>query len=163
LLLPITPFVILPLGSLLDDLPKKSHLNLLLAALIAVSITVQIPGVFVNYGRFLQKVYELSVDRYYQRVTFQIAYSPLIGQWGEMREVVGNLKDPAMRSTVAQFAFEKETDELDAHAMDLLAYNLPDFWFIYLSFSHNHFQKPSVSSIGTFATMALQISVIGGD
>jgi 4-amino-4-deoxy-L-arabinose transferase-like glycosyltransferase len=134
LLLPITPFLILPLGSLLEEIPKKSYLNLLLATLIALSVIIQILGVSVGYARFLQKVYGLSVDQYYQRITFEIPYSPLIGQWPEMREVFGNLRDPARRAAISQIAFEKDADMSGGQAIEMLATNLPDFWFIYLHF-----------------------------
>jgi hypothetical protein len=133
LLLPITPFVILPLGSLLESLPQKRSLNLLLASLVAISIVIQIPGVFVNYARFLQKVYELSADQYYDRVTFQATFSPLIGQWGEMREVAGNLRNPVRRSAILQLAFQKDDDLSNGQAMAVLSANFPDFWVVYLS------------------------------
>lgn len=134
LLLPITPFVILPLGSLIEKIPKKSYLNALLAALIALSVIVQIPGISVNYARFLQAIYDLSVDRYYQRVTFEGPYSPLIGQWVEMRQVVGNLRDPARRTTISRLAFEEDSDMSQGQAITVLSANLPDFWFVYMSF-----------------------------
>ncbi len=134
LLLPITPLVILPLGSILDRLPERGYLNALLATLIVVSVVVQIPGVSVNYVRFLQKVYDLSIDQYYQRVTFEIPYSPLIGQWLEMREVVGNLKDPARQDLILQLAFREDGGMPSSQATEILSINLPDFWFVYLHF-----------------------------
>jgi hypothetical protein len=137
-LLLITPFLILPLGSLLESVrPKNKVLNLLLATLIALSVIVQIPGVFVNFARHLQEVHALSVDQYFQRVTFEVAYSPLIGHWGEMREVVGNLRDPVRRAEVRQVALQGDEHELDVRTMDLLSINLPDFWFVYLIFFYN--------------------------
>jgi hypothetical protein len=134
LLLPITPFVILFLGSLIKKIPQKSYLNAALAALIVLSIIVQIPGVSVNYARFLQKVYDLSADQYYQRVTFEIPYSPLIGQWFEMREVVSNLRDSARRAVISQLAFQEDPDMSGGQAIEALSANLPDFWFVYLHF-----------------------------
>jgi hypothetical protein len=131
-LLPITPFAILPLGSLLEPVSSKRLLNLLLATLIAGSIVIQIPAVFVNFGRYLQNVYDLSAEQYFQRITFQAAYSPLIGQWGEMRAVVGNLKDPARRTEISQSAFQGGADMTEA--IKVLSMNLPDFWFVYLGF-----------------------------
>jgi hypothetical protein len=134
LLLPITPFVILFLGSLLEKIPRESYINLGLAALIALSIIIQIPGVSVNYVRFLQRVYDLSADQYYQRVTYEVPYSPLIGQWVEMREVVGNLRDPSRRAVISQLAFGEHADMSAENAMQVLSANLPDLWFIYLRF-----------------------------
>jgi hypothetical protein len=134
LLLPITPFLILPLGSLIEEIPKKSYLNLMLAILIALSVIVQIPGISVGYARFMQEIYDLSVDQYYQRITFEIPYSPLIGQWPEMREVFGNLRDPARRAAISQIAFEQDADMSGGQAIEVLAANLPDFWFVYLHF-----------------------------
>lgn len=137
LLLPITPFVILFLGSLIEKIPQKSHLNAVLAALIVLSVVVQIAGVSVNYARYLQKVYDLSIDQYYQRVTFEVSYSPLIGQWFEMREVVGNLRDPARRAAISQLAFGEEADMSWEQAIAVLSANVPDFWLVYLSFVRN--------------------------
>jgi hypothetical protein len=134
LLLPITPFVILLVGSLIEKIPQKSYLNVVLAVLIALSVVVQIPGISVNYARYLQKVYDLSIDQYYHRVTFEIPYSPLIGQWSEMREVVGNLRDPARRDVILQLAFGEEADASERRAIETLSANVPDFWFVYLGF-----------------------------
>jgi hypothetical protein len=140
LLLPLTPFIILPLGSLLEAVRGRRGLNLAVAALIAVSILVQIPGVTVNYARFLQRVYDLSVEEYYQRVTFEVTYSPLIGQWLELREVVGNVRDPARRWQISQLAFPpEEPGLLGQRSMEVLSANLPDFWFIYLGFALGYF------------------------
>ncbi len=134
LILPLIPLLILPLGSLLQHLPPKGWPNLLLALLIMVSVMIQIPGLSVNYARFLQRVYSLSVDHYYHRVTFQVAYSPLLGQWLEMREVVGNLRDPAIRANIAQAAFSENESASAEQMMGVLSTNLPDFWFVYLPF-----------------------------
>jgi hypothetical protein len=136
LLLPITPFLILPLGSLIENIPKKRSLNLLLAMLITLSIVVQIPGVSVNYVRFMQRVYGLSADQYYQRIIFEIPYSPLIGQWVEMREVFGNSRDPSTRAVLSQIAFEQDADRLEGEAIKVLSANLPDFWLVYIHFVH---------------------------
>lgn len=137
LLLPVTPFLILPLGSLLEKIPQKGLYSFLLATLIALSVVVQIPGVAVSYGRYMQKIYALSVDQYYQRITYQIPYSPLIGQWTEMREVFGNLRDPAIRFTLSQLAFQADADMSEGQAMEVLSTNLPDFWFVYLHFARS--------------------------
>ncbi len=129
-LLPITSFAILPLGNLLERVSSKKLLNLLLATLIACSIVIQIPAVFVNFGRYLQSVYDLSAEQYFQRIMFQVTYSPLIGQWGEMRQVIGNLRDPATRTEISQSAFQGGADMTEA--IKVLSMNLPDFWFVYL-------------------------------
>jgi hypothetical protein len=139
LLLPLTPLLILPLGSLLERLPPQGPLNLLFALLIALSVIVQIPGLSVNYARFLQRVYALSVEKFYERVTFEVAYSPLIGQWGEMREVVGNLRNPAIRAEITQIALNN--NKRNKNTIEVLSANLPDFWFIYLGLLTTHNSK----------------------
>ena len=95
---------------------------------------VQIPGVSVGYARFMQEIYDLSVDQYYHRITFEIPYSPLIGQWLEMREVFGNLRDPASRAGISQIVLEGDAEMSEGQAVEMLAVNLPDFWFVYLHF-----------------------------
>jgi hypothetical protein len=134
LLLPVTPFVILPLGSLLNNVRHRSYRNHILAVLIAFSVVVQIPGVSVGYARFMQEVYDQSVDQYYQRIIYELPYSPLIGQWFEMLEVVGNLRDPASRAVISQLAFQEDADMSDGRSLEVLSTNLPDFWFVYLHF-----------------------------
>jgi hypothetical protein len=137
LLLPITPFLVLPLASLLRSIPKKSYLNLVLATLVALSIIVQLPGVFVNNVRFRERVYALSVDQFYERITFEVPYSPVIGQWYEMREVLANLRDPASRAAISQIALKEDADMAEGQAIAVLSANLPDFWFVYLHFVRN--------------------------
>jgi hypothetical protein len=127
------------LGSLLERLPPQGPLNLLFALLISLSVIVQIPGLSVNYARFLQRVYALSVEKFYERVTFEVAYSPLIGQWGEMREVVGNLRNPAIRAEITQIALNN--NKQNKNTIEVLSANLPDFWFIYLGLLTTHNSK----------------------
>jgi hypothetical protein len=134
LLLPITPFIILPFGALVERVPRQGYLNALLAILIALSVTVQISGVSVNYARFLQRVYAMGAAEYYQRITYNVAYSPLVGQWFELREVVGNLRDPDVRAGLAELALAEDAAGSREQAMTVLAANLPDFWFVYLYF-----------------------------
>jgi hypothetical protein len=133
LLLHLTPFLILPLGLILETISEKSRLlNLLLAVLIAVSVLVQVEGLSVGFGRYLRKVYDQSVTQFHQRVMFEPAYSPLVGQWQELREVVNNLRNPVNRARIAQLAQHRENDMLDEDDMALIASNVPDFWFIHL-------------------------------
>lgn len=133
LLLHLTPFLILPLGMLLETISNKSKaLNFLLAVLITVSVLVQIEGLSVGAGRYLRKVYDQSVTQFHQRVMFEASYSPLLGQWQELREVVSNLRNPASRARIAQLAQYGENDLLDEDDMALVATNVPDFWFIHI-------------------------------
>jgi hypothetical protein len=63
---------------------------------------------------------------------FEPAYSPLVGQWQELREVVNNLRNPVNRARIAQLAQHRENDMLDEDDMALIASNVPDFWFIHI-------------------------------
>lgn len=130
LLLQLTPFVILPLGSLLPSLPRKGPLNLGFALVVMLSVVAQIPGVAVSYARYLGRIYALSVVQYYQRVTFEVAYSPLWGQWLDLLEVAANLRDPAIRAMVAEMAQQP----MDGPSLGALSTNLPDFWWVYIWF-----------------------------
>lgn len=144
LLLPMSPFLIIPLGSLLPAISKRKWLEFLFVALLFCSILIQISAISVTNIRHLQNVYMDSPVHFYDRTFFQPAYSPLLGQWRSLLEVSGIVKSEegreGLRSMLLNRVSARESqrlseDELNVAVqedMGILALNVPDFWFVYL-------------------------------
>jgi hypothetical protein len=145
LLLPMIPFLIIPLGSLLlPAISKRKWLEFLFVALLFCSILIQISAISVNNIRHLQSVYADSPVNFYDRTFFQLTYSPLLGQWRSLLEVSGIAKSEEGREGLRKMLLNRVSaresrslseDELNVAVqedMGILALNVPDFWFIHL-------------------------------
>jgi hypothetical protein len=144
LLLPIIPFLIIPLGSILPAISKRKCLEFLFVALLFCSILIQISAISVSNIRHLQAVYTDSPVNFYDRTLFQLAYSPLMGQWHSLLEVSsivrseegrGGLRNMLLNRVSARESQRLSEDELNVIAREdigILALNVPDFWFVYL-------------------------------
>ena len=144
LLLPMIPFLIIPLGSLLPAISNRKWLEFLFVALLFCSILIQISAISVNNVRHLQSVYRDSPVNFYDRTFFQLAYSPLLGQWHSLLEVGSivrseegreGLRNMLLNRVSARESHRLSEDELNVAVQEdigILALNVPDFWFIYL-------------------------------
>jgi hypothetical protein len=144
LLLPMIPFLIIPLGSLLPAISKRKWLEFLFVALLFCSILIQISAISVSNIRHLQSVYTDSPVNFYDRTFFQLAYSPLLGQWRSLLEVSSIVRSEegrrGLRNMLLNRVSSRESlwlslDELNVAVQEdigILALNVPDFWFIYL-------------------------------
>lgn len=144
LLLPMIPFLIIPLGSLLPAISKRKWLEFLFVALLFCSILIQISAISVSNIRHLQAVYGDSPVNFYDRTFFQLAYSPLLGQWHSLLEVSSIVRSEEGREMLRNMLLNRVSaresqrlseDELDVALQEdigILALNVPDFWFIYL-------------------------------
>jgi hypothetical protein len=137
-LLPIVPYLLLPLGALIERKPARGEkmLQLGLAALLALSIIVQVPAVVADYSRHLLSVYEKYPDDFDHQVLFTWESSPLPGQWISMLEVTSIARQPEITAQLQENAWETAYEDADtaeeqvATALNLLAANLPDLWFV---------------------------------
>jgi len=144
LLLPMIPFLIIPLGSFLPAISKRKWLEFLFVALLFCSILIQISAISVSNIRHLQAVYTDSPVNFYDRTFFQLAYSPLLGQWRSLLEVSSIVKSEKGREGLRNMLLNRVSaresqwlseDELNVAVQEdigILALNVPDFWFIYL-------------------------------
>jgi hypothetical protein len=144
LLLPMIPFLIIPLSSLLPAISKRKWLEFLFVALLFCSILIQISAISVSNIRHLQAVYEDSPTSFYERTFFQLAYSPLLGQWRSLLEVSGIMRSEEGREELRNMLLDRASDRKGQHLSEdelniatqkdisTLALNVPDFWFIYL-------------------------------
>lgn len=141
-ILPALPFLLLPASALLDrrGLPKRAELGL--ALLLALGLFVQIPAIGSNYALTLQRAYQASPDDFEVRVLYQPRYSPLIGQWATMLQVIANLRDAGARAQLADLLAQLEPEDevllltdspsaaLRIQRQTILAFNLPDLWLV---------------------------------
>jgi hypothetical protein len=146
LLLPMIPFLIIPLGSLMPAISKRKWLEFLFVVLLFCSVLIQISAIAVSNIRHLQAVYADSPVNFYDRTFYQPAYSPLLGQWRSLLEVSGIVRSEegqeGLRNMLLNRASPRENkklseDELNVAVQEdigILALNVPDFWFIYLWF-----------------------------
>lgn len=143
-LLPLIPFLIIPLGSLLPAMARRKGLEFLFTALLVCSVLIQVSAISVSHLRYLQAVYEDSPVHFYERTFFQPAYSPLLGQWRSLLEVSSILRSEEGREGLrrlllnrasareGQALSEDEWNLAVREDISLLSLNVPDFWFIYL-------------------------------
>ena len=138
LLLPVVPFLVFPAGYVIESWQSRSIGKLGLVLLVAVSLVIELLGISVNWVRHLQRVYdETSMPEiYFNRVHFSWPDSPILGQFQSLREVSGILQNPDSRANLNEIAHsELKTELMDSQslAMQLLSFNVPDFWFVYLT------------------------------
>ena len=141
LILPMVVWLVVPLGVLFECKIRPAWQKLSIVVVIAASVLVQVLGVSVGYARHLQAVYNTSrtSEEYFDRVQFNWADSPVIGQVSELLAVTGNLRNAdtrqELRDMVARVLATSDPNDVfyDARteAVSLLAFNAPDFWFVY--------------------------------
>ena len=143
-LLPIVPYLLLPLGCLLDKkrLYNTRWFQFVFALLLVSSILVQIPVIAVDYTRHLIAVYQEYPDDFDHQVLFTWESSPLLGQWKSMLAVTSIVRQEQIRTQLSQTAWKTASEEADtpeeivATALNLLSINTPDLWFVYFPLLH---------------------------
>lgn len=141
LLLPALPLAILPVSALVDLRGKSQAMEAGLALILVLGLLVQVPAVGSNYAHALQRTYAIWGNEFGNRVDFDPANSPLIGQWRSMLEVTANLRDPVIREQIAGLLATAEPDDslmladspsdaLRLQRQAILAFNLPDLWLV---------------------------------
>lgn len=138
LILPVVPFLVLPVADWLDHPPRLTGAGWVLAALLAAGVLVQLPAVLVHPGRALEALYERSASpaEYTFRLLYRPADSPLVGQWRALLEVAALMRDPAARMRVVAMA--RTAEEAEEAAWDrltsgvgYLSFNTFDLWPVY--------------------------------
>jgi hypothetical protein len=141
LLVPALPLAILPACALVDLDGKSQAMELGLAMILVLGLLVQVPAVGSNYAHALQRTYAVWGEEFGDRVDFDPANSPLIGQWRSLLEVSANLRDPVRRGQIAELLAQAQPDDsllladspsgaLRLQRQTILAFNLPDLWLV---------------------------------
>ncbi len=133
LLMPVVPFFVLPIGSVLERWWSQKGLQFFAALLFSLSVTIQVLGLSVNWARHLQKVRVVSSswEGYLERIHFHWRASPILGQIQALREVAGLLRDPVSRDALKGLVMAS-SDQVEAQQR--LSFNVPDFWPVYAAF-----------------------------
>ncbi|MBI2863998.1 MAG: hypothetical protein HYX94_05500 [Chloroflexi bacterium] len=145
LMLPVLPFLVLVIGALYrtQGLPQRVGRRLLPVA-VALGLIVQVSAVGVDYTRYLLVAFTNDPDGMYERVIFQPAGSPLVGQWTSLAAVLANAAGPGELAKVGgDFAAERARLDTEGRSeaersvevleeTQLAGLNFPDFWFVYL-------------------------------
>jgi len=144
LLIPLVPFMILPVGEIIERWQTTTFLQMLLTIFLTVSIFIQVLGVSTNWVRHLQRTLtnsENPVD-FYNQIYYNWPTSPILGQFQSLDEVISILDQPESRQELWELIDQTEIAESgkisiidwQSKAVDRLSFNLPDFWFIYWYF-----------------------------
>lgn len=163
LLLPIIPLLILTAGTTLERW-RLHHLGrVVIIVLFVLSTLIQLLGVSVNWVRHLQQTYDKAVTpaEYYQRVYFSWQDSPIPGQYNSLREVSGIMQDSHARMKLIQIVENITSTELAdsmSIGIQLLSFNVPDFWFVYWSFFDVHW----LITLTMIAILLCAMSYAGG-
>jgi 4-amino-4-deoxy-L-arabinose transferase-like glycosyltransferase len=103
--------------------------------LFCVGVIVQVPSLLANISRYhytlrLQYKHEMM-----EQLIYNPMHSPIIGQWGEVVKVVGNLKKREYLERLITHAKDQKSfiGKGDEEVLNYgLALNVPNFWWVYL-------------------------------
>lgn len=133
-LLIVIPYMLLPVGFLLEG-KGGSFLKGFIIFTIIVGVAIQIPAVTVNFSRYYYHIrHDLKQDAM-EKLYFDPKYSPLRGQFDEMKIVLKNSFDKEfMHNLVEQAKLKKNfIGAGDKEVLENgLALNAPNFWWYYL-------------------------------
>jgi hypothetical protein len=139
LLLPIVSVLLLPAGHVIQAWQARPVGRVAVLFLVTVSVLIQVLGVSVNWARHLQRVWDEAPSQaeYFYRVHYSWPQSPILGQIRSLPEVLAVFSDPPLRAGLKGLVDQNgETPYRDWQtvAVELLSFNVPDFWFVYLWF-----------------------------
>lgn len=134
-LIPLLPFLILPLGRLLQSngMAKRAAI-----ALATIGFIIQVGGVAVYLGNYMREIGEYPYARSFDdpeslyKLHFIPNYSPVVGHWEMLvRNVQLHFTD---QKPSFKLANTEERIPLSPEEAKNLKYTL-DFWFMYLSYA----------------------------
>ncbi len=141
-LMPVIPFLMLPVGFLLQEARSKMAVALF-ALLFAVGVGIQLPAVLVNHSRDMIALSE-QYDRFYDKTIYEVSLSPVIRQWPVAIEVLGRFAHSEAWAEARRAIADARSDWVRADASDdvvaagltkeseFIRNNVPDFWWVYL-------------------------------
>jgi hypothetical protein len=132
LLLVVIPLWILPVGYLAEIRPGFFR-KAMVVAVIAGAL-IQVPAVSVNMARYYYQMQTQSVE-FEPLLLYDVAHTPLIGQWHQLAEVVSGLGDEEAMQKRTKMALQSTRfagrDVAEALQWGL-AVNAPNFWWYYM-------------------------------
>lgn len=118
-----------------------SHLLHLLGRGLVLGLLVQIPAVGASYAHPLQRKHAASPEELQNRVLYEPAYSPLVGQWLSFLQAGANLRSEAARAQISILVDGAQPEKtlllagsyaeaLCQEQQRILAFNLSDLWLV---------------------------------
>lgn len=141
-LVTLTPFLVLPLSALFDDLIEQRSVYLRKTAIVlaASGLCIQVIGLSVNFQTTVDKLLARGEPLDIQTVSYDPEYSPILLN---LREVVSNLSGTwqLLTNGVDQMANAQPSSTLTTADFDqkayreVIRYHTFDFWFLYMYFA----------------------------
>jgi dolichyl-phosphate-mannose-protein mannosyltransferase len=156
LMLVTLPYLILPVGFLLQRAKGKSRAGIV--AIMIAGICIQVSSVTVNISRYYYDLRHQYQDRAHELLLYSPAHSPLIGQVRQVGKVFAQLGDKEFvdRLVTQALAGTRFLGASDAEVLEKgLAVNAPNFWWVFMilfgySFWFTYFPAIVLLSISLF-------------
>jgi hypothetical protein len=137
LLLILIPFLVIPLGYVIEGKFVSRRYRTLFFFLLIPSTLIQIPAVCVNPQRSYYQVSSIEKDpeKWIEMITFNPRYSPIVLQTQSMGIVFSNVKSKNYLSRLMKDAKEGRSfrnADLNEVLREGLTVNAPNFWWFYL-------------------------------
>jgi len=133
LMLVVLPYLILPVGFLLEGAKGKARAGIV--AVMILGFLIQIPSVTVNISRYYYDLRQQYEERAHDMLLYSPAYSPLIGQVKQVVKVFKRLHDKEFvdRLVTQALAGKRFLGTSDAEVLENgLAVNAPNFWWVFM-------------------------------
>ena len=128
--------------------------------LLCMGFVIQVPSLLVNVSRYHYTLRLQYKDKMMDQLVYAPKHSPIIGQWRELKKVIGNLKDREELKTLVADAksgrsfIGKSDEEVLSYG---LALNVPNFWWVYLYL----YGFPSWCAFGVPLLLVILVSWLG--
>ena len=129
-LLPLLPFVIVPLAPWLNE--ATARIRRLIVAAVVVSSAIQLPGIFVDYAKVGLDFARAHPEVSWQDRLYRLHASPLVlNAQATISTVPANLR--YLAGVESPPSLERSADDGDREFSQRLAFSL-DFWWMYLHY-----------------------------
>ncbi|GJL77218.1 MAG: hypothetical protein NPINA01_02070 [Nitrospinaceae bacterium] len=133
LMLVALPYLILPVGFILERPGPKAKAGIV--AVLVLGVLIQIPSVTVNVSRYYYDLRHQYQDKAHDMLLYSPAHSPLIGQVKQVGKVFARFQD---KEFVGQLVSEARSGRKFIGSSDKavlekgLAVNAPNFWWVFM-------------------------------
>ena len=141
-LLPVLPFGLLPIGSLLDQPGSRPWLaKVIFLLLFGLGVCLQLPAVLADQSRYLyQHIAGRDEAQAYAETIYNLPDSPLVRQWPIALELLTAYAQPEVRQEAAEamtsLSMGTSTQDIPNESQllqdEFKRQNTPDFWWYHL-------------------------------
>lgn len=133
LMLVVLPYLILPVGFLLEGAKGKARAGIV--AVMILGFLIQIPSVMVNISRYYYDLRQQYHEKAHDMLLYSPAHSPLIGQVKQVAKVFKRLHDKEFvdQLVTQALAGKRFLGTSDNEVLEKgLAVNAPNFWWYFM-------------------------------